>query len=236
MLTEWAFNVPATTYIRKLTQEPSPTTALTTLLHEYSELQAPSIVMRVLDSTWTAELSDIIALALPTLPNLRTELSINKDMTDEQLGVMLRMGTHIRKLSMNDLDVYRDEHVATPWPWEELSLRELYANQLLRLPLPSTYTGANTPVLRCEEMVLYMITEVRKASQGIPHSLLMQGCTCLYVHLCVPVCAAPIVMSCLLYVFPFVTLLAGGRCAPGWVATTRAVGTAYRRLWGPSAG
>ncbi len=58
----------------------------------------------------------------------------DEPLTDELLGVLLRIGSRVRTLICPSLVLQSDQHAKTPWPWERLTCPTFDLGQLHRLP------------------------------------------------------------------------------------------------------
>lgn len=99
------------------------------------------------DWHWTADMADTLRTAWAYQQPSRVSVVMSV-LTDEQLGLMLRMGPVIHGLMIDRLDVRAYTHVAAVWPWEMLVLQDSApqdVRSLLTLPHPGTYGGGWAP-------------------------------------------------------------------------------------------
>ncbi len=100
-LHDWRFIEPLHTYFHDLNYFPHPPSTLATILRHMADIQAPSVTLRVLTYTWTAELSQAAAAVLAELPQLRLDLTLHQ-LTDALLGAVLEVSgaTHLNHARM----------------------------------------------------------------------------------------------------------------------------------------
>ncbi len=109
--------------------------ALRRTLRQLADMQAPDATVWLQGWDWPA-VADTVAECLPLLPHLRFGAHTDEPLTDELLAVVLRMGPHMRRLSVGSIALQSD-HSGVVWPWSVLCAGTLDVAQLLRLPEPA---------------------------------------------------------------------------------------------------
>ncbi len=107
--------------------------ALRRTLQQLADMQAPDAVVWLQGWQWSDQLADIVADSLPALQHLRFGVRLAEPLTDQLLAAVLRMGPHMRRLSVPCLALQPD-HDGVGWQVTELILGEFDIGQLLRLP------------------------------------------------------------------------------------------------------
>ncbi len=112
---------------------------------------------------WSDESLRVLAASLPALQHLQLSVAVTLDqpLTDELLGVVLQLGTRVRKLAVDSLALQSDQHSSAVWPWQSLTVDSLDVSQLALLPCPE---GGKTgrQVVQCENIRLDdTVTKVR---------------------------------------------------------------------------
>ncbi len=109
--------------------------ALRRTLHQLAGMHAPDATLWLQGWEWPA-VADTLAECLPLLPHLAFGVQWNGPLTDERLAVVMRMGPHMCRLSVDSVALQSD-HSGVVWPWSVLCVEKLGVAQLLELPVPS---------------------------------------------------------------------------------------------------
>ncbi len=130
----WRFDVPRVTVQCNGVSPADQPAALGRTLRQLADMQAPDATVWLQGWDWTA-VADTVAECLPLLPHLQFGVHTDEPLKDAMLAAVLRMGPHMRRLSVYSLKLQSD-HSGVAWPWAEFFVRTLDAAQLLRLPEP----------------------------------------------------------------------------------------------------
>ncbi len=133
-LISWRFDVPRVTVQCDGVPPADQPAALRRTLRQLADMQAPDADVWLQGWEWLA-VADAAAECLPLLPHLRMGVHTDGPLTDELLAVVLRMGPHMRRLSVGSLALQSD-HSGVAWPWTVLCAETLDLAQLVRLPEP----------------------------------------------------------------------------------------------------
>ncbi len=102
---------------------------------------------------WSQQCAQAVADTLPACEQHSVGVHTHDALTDEELGVVLAMGPHMRHLAVKSVALQSDSHADTPWPWDELWVdKEVTASQLCKLPNPAGSGAAR--VLSCDSLIM----------------------------------------------------------------------------------
>ncbi len=134
-------------------------TALTNVLQQLRDMQAPHSTILFADWHWSDDTQQMILTALPTLSHLTFGIKSLATMTDSMLSGLMK-APNCRLLAVRELALTKGQRGNVAWPWEDLAIVDVDVVQLLCLPHPRRAGGGRRD-MGFQTLVFSGVNEVR---------------------------------------------------------------------------